>query len=71
MIIDITGTVLIPGNKGDDCPGNGEHYDEDGELICICCDECDYYICCITENIDERCSVCNDEYCPRVIKKSK
>ena len=49
MIIDITGIELIPGNSGKDCPGNGEHYDENGELIECCCDECDFYLCCIGE----------------------
>ena len=49
MIIDITGIELIPGNCGKDCPGNGEHYDENGELIECCCDECDFFLCCIDE----------------------
>ncbi len=39
MIIDITGTILIPGNEGKDCPGNGFH-----EAEC-CCNECDYMMC--------------------------
>lgn len=47
MLIDITGTILIPGNGGSDCPGNGSHYDANGRLIECCCDECDYMICCI------------------------
>ncbi len=68
MIIDVTGTILIPGNNSQDCPGNGEHFDENGELIEICCDECDYYICCITENIFEKCEVCNHKECPRAKK---
>lgn len=37
---------LIPGNYGKDCPANGFHADEDGELIECCCDECDYLMCC-------------------------
>ena len=41
MIIDITGIELIPGNNGNDCPGNGEHYDKKGKRIDCCCDECD------------------------------
>lgn len=41
MIIDITGIELIPGNNGNDCPGNEEHYDKNGKRIDCCCDECD------------------------------
>lgn len=50
MFIDITGitgTVLIPGNGGRDCPGNGLHRDEQGEMIECCCEECDYLLCCV------------------------
>ena len=47
MIVDVTGIVLIPGNGGRDCPGNGET----GEC---CCDECDYMIKCLTEEEKER-----------------
>ena len=25
MLLDVTGVVLVPGNGGRDCPGNGEH----------------------------------------------
>ena len=35
MIVDITGIILLPGNGGLDCLGNGEN----GEC---CCEECDY-----------------------------
>ncbi len=42
MIIDITGTVLIPGNQGIDCPEIGTHRD-----IECCCDECDYLQYCL------------------------
>ena len=45
MIIDVKGTTIIPGNNGEDCPGNGEHYDKNGTLIEMCCDECDYNEC--------------------------
>lgn len=38
MFIDVTGVRLIPGNNGDDCPGNGESFDENGKLIEMCCD---------------------------------
>lgn len=44
QIIDVTGTPLIPGKQGRDCPGNGEH----PEYEC-CCDECEYYLYCFEE----------------------
>ena len=44
MIIDITGTTLIPGNQGKDCPGNGMNPD-----IECCCDECDFYLECFPD----------------------
>lgn len=37
MIIDVTGIELIPGNNGEDCPGNGEHKDENGNYNLKCC----------------------------------
>ena len=40
MILDITGVILLPGNGGKDCPGNGRF----GEC---CCDECDYLMACM------------------------
>ena len=58
MILDITGIELIPGNFGKDCPGNGD------ESEC-CCDECDYYLCCITEKWQTLCEKCTDADCPR------
>ncbi len=39
--VDVTGTVLTPGNGGQNCLGNGEH----AGIEC-CCDECDFYLCC-------------------------
>lgn len=60
MIIDITGVVLIPGNMGKDCPGNGR----DPETEC-CCDECDYMQCCIDVQYTDQCSGCTDRNCPR------
>lgn len=42
MITDITGTELIPGNCGLNCPGNGFHEEHP-----CCCDECDYMMCCL------------------------
>lgn len=46
MIIDITGIILTPGNEGNNCLGNEEHKDKNGNLIECCCDECDYYLEC-------------------------
>ena len=62
MIIDVTGTVLIPGNLGKDCPGNGETKDQNGNIIECCCDECDYMLCCYEGCIGE---ACTDIECPR------
>lgn len=39
MIVDTTGTILIPGNLGKDCPGNGQHCDDSGIPIECCYDE--------------------------------
>ena len=41
MYIDITGIILIPGNHGSDCPGNGTV-----PGVECCCDECDFFLCC-------------------------
>lgn len=68
MIIDVTGTELIPGNNGKDCPGNGEHIDENGDIIECCCDECDYMLCCIETHIETACKNCSDYRCPRALK---
>lgn len=63
MIVDVTGVILFPGNKGRDCLGNGKHYDSKGKIIECCCDECNYLECCIAEKT--LCSVCEDNNCPR------
>ncbi len=60
MIVDITGTILIPGDFGKDCPGNGKHT----EIEC-CCDECDYLLCCTEDHHLESCKNCTDRKCPR------
>ena len=60
MIIDITGTILIPGNQGKDCPGNGEHPGVD-----CCCDECDYMLCCLDRHKSSEYKSCTDRDCPR------
>ena len=44
MIDRNTDPVLVPGNGGWDCPGNGLT-----EEIECCCDECDYMLCCMEE----------------------
>ncbi len=49
IIIDVTGTILTPGNHGKDCLGNGEHYNKKGKLIECCCDECDYMLICFED----------------------
>lgn len=67
MIVDITGIVLVPGNGGAFCPGNGEGKDALENLIECCCDECDYLLCC-TEETD--CVSCRDANCPHAKKKN-
>ena len=61
MIIDITGTILTPGNLGKDCLGNGTH----ASIEC-CCDECDYMMCCVDENYPKNCSTCDDVEYPQL-----
>ena len=70
MIKDITGIKLTPGNFGEECLGNGKHYDKKNQLIECCCDECDFYICCLDENYQEECKKCKIFYCPRFNKKA-
>lgn len=65
MIIDITGTILIPGNLGKDCPGNGLTKDGKGNIIECCCDECDYLMCCLDTHDGKSCVYCDDTGCPR------
>ena len=65
MIVDITGTMLKPGNQGRDCMGNGEH-----PGIECCCDECDYAMCCLPEHNEKECSTCGDNACLRNSKPS-
>ena len=60
MIIDVTGTVLIPGNLGKDCPGNGTNSGAE-----CCCDECDYMMCCLQTHDKTACLECKDQDCPR------
>ena len=65
MITDITGTELIPGNCGLNCPGNGFHEEHP-----CCCDECDYMMCCLEDHNSEACFVCSDLDCPNSIRKA-
>ena len=67
MIVDITGTILNPGNLGKDCPGNGMTKDKNGEIIECCCDECDYMLCCLEGHDEELCQTCMDTDCPRAL----
>lgn len=69
MIIDITGIVLIPGNLGINCPGNGQHCDDSGIPIECCCDECDYFLCCYSPGAELNCLHCRDTRCPHVEKQ--
>lgn len=71
IIIDITGIELTPGNNGKDCQGNGEHYDQSGNLIECCCDECSYLLCCNDENFELSCVQCHSYDCPRCKNKSR
>jgi len=61
---DITGTVLHPGNWGVNCMGNGTVYNEQGELIECCCDECDYLRCCSLPMEEVPCQDCAALCCP-------
>ncbi len=64
MIIDITGIELIPGNYGKDCPGNGENFDEYGNPLELCCDECDFLRCCVEDCPPSKCEKCKSTRCP-------
>lgn len=58
--MDVTGTPLVPGNFGRDCPGNGENTPSE-----CCCEECDFMLCCILEDWMQRCGGCLHQDCPR------
>lgn len=66
MIVDVSGVILTPGNYGENCMGNGEHFDDEGNLIECCCDECAYLMCCAYES---KCENCEDNKCPRAIRE--
>lgn len=63
MIIDITGTILTPGNLGKDCLGNGTH----AGIEC-CCNECDYMLCCLEEHESSECLNCDNTDCPNALR---
>ncbi len=65
MLIDVTGIILTPGNFGRDCLGNGSHYDENGNPLECCCDECNYMLCCLREDFAHHCKTCTETGCPR------
>ena len=65
MIIDITGIELTPGNHWKDCLGNDEHCNEEGDSIECCCDECDYMMCCVSNE----CISCKDLDCTRMSER--
>ena len=64
LIIDVTGTILTPGNEGRGCRGNGEHYSLFGNLIDCCCDGCDYMMCCFDDYCYEGHDTCRADGCP-------
>lgn len=64
MVTDVTGIELIPGNCGENCPGNGEHLNKDGNITECCCNECDYLMCCLKEHSMAECTKCTDNECP-------
>ena len=55
---------LIPGNEGNDCPMNGTHIDENGEIIECECDECDFMMCCMANFDYQLCENCFYNECP-------
>ena len=63
MIYDVTGVILVPGNLGKDCPGNGTV-----PGVECCCDECDYMLCCVETHDPEECRKCSDLRCPRALE---
>jgi len=66
MYIEVDRIMLVPGNYGKDCPGNGLHKDSNGNIIECLCDECDFLLCCTEENYKEACEGCPETECPRL-----
>ena len=69
MIRDVTGIRLTPGDFGNDCLGDGRHFDKKGKRIECCCDECGYLMCCTDKNFELACADCVDFRCPRCKNK--
>ncbi len=65
MLRDRTGTLLVPGNGGRDCPGNGSGRDESGNRIECCCEACDWALCCEDSHEPAACLRCDERDCPR------
>ncbi|MBQ7836365.1 MAG: hypothetical protein IJ389_03835 [Clostridia bacterium] len=63
MITDVAKLSISPGNKGEDCIGNGNYIDEKGNMIEYCCDECEFLLCCVVDN--PHCEICKNMNCPR------
>lgn len=63
-MMDVNKMMLIPGNCGNDCPGNWEN----AGLNC-CCDECDYMMCCLETHDMNACKRCTDNECPHAQRK--
>ena len=52
-MIDYYNIELTPSVGGKDCLGNGEKFDENGEKIDCCCDECDHFMICHKKMLEE------------------
>lgn len=53
IIEDYINIELTLGNGGENCLGNGEHIDENGKTIEICCENCDFFLCCFPQSEHE------------------
>ncbi|MBQ1948096.1 MAG: hypothetical protein II359_05755, partial [Clostridia bacterium] len=61
-IVDVTGTVLTPGNGGRYCRGNGKHRNIFGKRIECCCDECnDFGSALKSKPVDILCGFCHNK----------
>lgn len=64
IIIDSSGVILTPCNKGQNCRGNGFGKNSFGFSIECCCDECGYALCCTDDHTVEDCVSCTAYECP-------
>lgn len=62
MLIHENGTILIPGNSGRECPGNGTFHTLDGTPIPRGCGTCAFYACC---HAPAHCHTCTNLDCPQ------